>query len=226
VRLFVAVWPPSHVLDLIEELPRPQLPDLRWTTRAQWHVTLRFLGEMPSPTPVQAALSAVADQLALRGATQVEAVLGPAPAWFPGGRVLQVPVSGLDLLAAEVRRATKRLGKPEARPFHGHLTLARRRNAGYQTTGYRTTRPHCESALAPEVARLPEAAPPPEVGARGHRSHADAGRPPRLELERTHLELGRIEARFEVREITVVASSLHPDGARYRVVAAVPIVEN
>ncbi|NIR41602.1 MAG: RNA 2',3'-cyclic phosphodiesterase, partial [Actinobacteria bacterium] len=43
-RLFVAVWPPPSVVDLLARLPRREEPGVRWTTEAQWHVTLRFLG--------------------------------------------------------------------------------------------------------------------------------------------------------------------------------------
>ena len=41
----MAVWPPEEVLDLIGGLARPEVEGLRWTTRDQWHVTLRFFGE-------------------------------------------------------------------------------------------------------------------------------------------------------------------------------------
>ena len=43
-RLFVAVWPSADVLDALERLPRPPLAGARWTTRRQWHVTVRYFG--------------------------------------------------------------------------------------------------------------------------------------------------------------------------------------
>lgn len=119
-RLFVAVEPPGTVLDLLAALPRAEQPGVRWTTRDQWHVTLRFLGEA-DPAEVGAALDTVR-------ATACEAVLGPRVGRL-GRNVLIVPVGGLDDVAAEVARATRDLGKPpEDRPFLGHLTLARLRN--------------------------------------------------------------------------------------------------
>ena len=120
MRLFVAVWPPDDVLDTLAALPRPALRNVRWTGREQWHVTLRFLGEVPSAGPVSAALRVV-------GAPPCRAVLGPAVGRF-GQRVLHVPVAGLEEVAAAMVRATADVGRPpEDRPFAGHVTLARGR---------------------------------------------------------------------------------------------------
>ena len=120
-RLFVAVWPPSRVLDQVEELPRDE-SGWRWTTRAAWHVTLRFLGEASEEAAVE-ALAGVRHP-------PVDVTIGPTVARLGSG-VLMVPVAGLDDLAAEVVRATSAVGRPpEDRPFRGHLTLARWRGRG------------------------------------------------------------------------------------------------
>ena len=122
-RLFVAVWPPAEVLDLIEGLPRPERPGVRWTRRDQWHVTLRFLGPVDDPAPVVEALQAME-------AEATEAVLGPAVTRLGRG-VVCVDVAGLEAVAAAVVDATARFGKPpDRRPFHGHLTLARLKGVG------------------------------------------------------------------------------------------------
>jgi len=119
-RLFVAVWPPDEVLELIAGLARPDVEGLRWTTRQQWHVTLRFFGSVDFEDAA-AALRSVA-------ASATAAELGPETGRF-GKRVLHVPVSGLEGVAKAVVRATKKVGKPpEPRPFKGHLTLARARD--------------------------------------------------------------------------------------------------
>jgi 2'-5' RNA ligase len=116
----VAVWPPDEVLDRVAALDRPAVPGLRWTTRDQWHITLRFLGEVPEVEPVVEALAEAEAEL-----LTAQAVLGPALDRFGRG-VLHVPVTGLDELAGAVVRATSHLGRPpEDRPFAGHLTLAR-----------------------------------------------------------------------------------------------------
>jgi 2'-5' RNA ligase len=116
-RRFVAVWPPPEVLDAVEALHRPVELGGRWTRRDQWHVTLRFLGDVP--------LADVAEALDGVGSGPVTARLGPAVA--PLGRgVIQVPVDGLEDLAADVVERTAGLGRaPDDRPFVGHLTLAR-----------------------------------------------------------------------------------------------------
>jgi 2'-5' RNA ligase len=120
MRLFVAVTPPDEVLDLVAALPRPDVVGVRWTTRSQWHVTLRFLGRVDDGD-----VGAVVEKLTTVRAAQVSASLGPEVARF-GHRVLQLPVDGLSSLAADVIGATATFGEPpEDRPFRGHLTLAR-----------------------------------------------------------------------------------------------------
>jgi RNA 2',3'-cyclic 3'-phosphodiesterase len=132
VRLFVAVSPPEDVLALVEALPRPNLEKLRWTTPEQWHVTMRFLGEVEQPEPVAEAMRALPSDLRRSGVTEVEAVLGPAVAWFTGRRVLQVPVGGIEALAEAVQRATSKWGGKQDHPgFVGHLTIARVRGDGH-----------------------------------------------------------------------------------------------
>lgn len=127
VRLFVAVTPPEAVLDemssLVEQLREPgqSQAGVRWTGRTQWHVTLRFLGEVEDPAPVVAALEGMGSI----GLAPLEARLGPAVGLL-GRSVICVPVTGLDQLATAVTEATADLGRPpEDRPFYGHLTLAR-----------------------------------------------------------------------------------------------------
>lgn len=126
MRLFVAVHPPVEVLDALAALPRPERSGVRWTTRDQWHVTMRFLGEVDDPEPVAGALAAAVAPLA-----PVTAVLGPAVTSLRPG-VVCVPVAGLDDVAAAVVGATAGFGQaPPDRPFRGHLTLARvRRGSG------------------------------------------------------------------------------------------------
>jgi 2'-5' RNA ligase len=119
-RLFVAIWPPPSVLDALEALPRLPLAGARWTTRQQWHITLRFLGQADVEMVTRAfdAVSAVA----------AEVTLGPRPRAL-GRSVLVLPVAGLDQIAAAVELATANVGRPpERRPFRGHLTLARATN--------------------------------------------------------------------------------------------------
>jgi 2'-5' RNA ligase len=120
MRLFVAVWPPEELLDLIAVLPRPELPGLRWTTRDQWHVTLRFLGAVDDLNAAVAAVRTI-------DVPACEVRLGPAVGRF-GKRIVHVPTDGLDEVAAATVAATAHIGEPpDPRPFNGHLTLARGR---------------------------------------------------------------------------------------------------
>ncbi|MDQ1403825.1 MAG: hypothetical protein QOG03_2141 [Actinomycetota bacterium] len=152
VRLFVAVWPPSTVLDAVSALPRPPIDGLRWTSPDQWHVTLRFFGSVPVPAveSVRAACHRIDIESATRGVEsagggEVEAVMGPTTGRF-GSRILQVPISGLDGLAAATVAATAAMGEPpDPRPFAGHLTLARSRG---RHEGDVDLRPLCGIPLA------------------------------------------------------------------------------
>jgi 2'-5' RNA ligase len=121
-RLFVAVRPPAEVRAELERLPREPQAGVRWVPPEQWHVTLRFLGRA-EPEEVCAALAGVE----LPRAT---VVLGPRVSRL-GRSVVALPASGLEELAAVVVAATARLGeRPDPRPFHGHLTLARVKHRG------------------------------------------------------------------------------------------------
>jgi len=173
VRLFVAVWPPADLLDGLGRLARPAVAGVRWTTRDQWHVTLRFLGEA-EPGAVVAALQRAPLP------PPCTATAGPAVARL-GRRVLMVPVAGLDAVAAATVAATAGLGteRPDDRPFAGHLTLARASTKGV---------------------RGPNRG--PDLGAL-------AGAP--------------VAAAWEVDEVTVVESRLARAGARYEVLARVPL---
>ncbi|HYA68550.1 MAG TPA: 2'-5' RNA ligase family protein [Acidimicrobiales bacterium] len=154
MRAFVAVAVPPEVTEILAALERPSFDHLRWTTPEQWHVTLRFLGEIPDLDPVRNALASVPEALARASLSPahrapgshgapgspgapgeddglevegIEAILGPVTAWFPGRRVLHVSVGGLSALAKAVADALEPVsdGDGRERPFVGHLTLAR-----------------------------------------------------------------------------------------------------
>ena len=72
-RLFIAVRPSVAAADLVDRVPRPESPRVRWLPREQWHVTLRFLGDA-EPDEVVAALAAVPWSRVL----PVNVTLGPA----------------------------------------------------------------------------------------------------------------------------------------------------
>jgi len=112
--------------DLLRSL-RAVSPQTRWVRPENLHITLKFIGEVPQENlaGIQNALAGVRSEqpvtLDFRG-------LG----FFPKEKHPRVFWAGIEaspnlkLLAAEIERATEKLGIPrEQRPFSPHLTLAR-----------------------------------------------------------------------------------------------------
>jgi 2'-5' RNA ligase len=123
--MFVAVWPDDPTRRRLSALELATAQHLRVVEPAQWHVTLRFLGQVDDDL-----LPALIDALghAANHVGPVRCILGPATAWFSGAKVLQIPVAGLDRAAEAVRGATIPLVPDPSRapsPFAGHLTIAR-----------------------------------------------------------------------------------------------------
>jgi RNA 2',3'-cyclic 3'-phosphodiesterase len=126
VRLFVAVWPDAQTRRHLASLELTGVRGVRRVEPDEWHVTLRFVGDVDDQAVplLVAALETAAGQVTGR----VRCRLGPSTAWFPGQRVLQIPVTGLDGLAVAVRTATEPFVPGPGRggpPFTGHLTVAR-----------------------------------------------------------------------------------------------------
>jgi 2'-5' RNA ligase len=122
--MFVAVWPDDLTVHRLSALELGSVPGLRTVRPGQWHVTLRFLGDVDDDL-----LPVLVDALG-HAATRVPAparcTIGPATAWFGGTRVLQIPATGLDGVAEAVRWATvDTIPGPGQPPFVGHLTVAR-----------------------------------------------------------------------------------------------------
>jgi RNA 2',3'-cyclic 3'-phosphodiesterase len=134
MRLFVAIEPPAGVLTELAAAIEPlqaATPDLRWTSRSAWHLTLAFLGDVEDA--VLPELTARLERAARRHPPQLLAVAGggafPSPA---RARVLWAGIRGdsraLALLAASVAAGARRAGAPppdEDRKYRPHLTLAR-----------------------------------------------------------------------------------------------------
>jgi len=133
VRCFVAVWPTPDVADAIASLPRPAVDGLRWSSKEQWHVTLRFFGEI-GREDVQAATKALRS-VAREVEQPVTATGGPSTR-FLGPALVIWPVDGLAGAASAVQRATDVIGQPLfERKFLGHITLAR----GHRGTNLRSS---------------------------------------------------------------------------------------
>lgn len=138
MRLFVAIAPPSAVLDELDARVEPfraRRLDLRWTNLAAWHVTLAFLGQVN-----EAATAVLLPHLkdAAQRHQQVRLAFAGAGA-FPAAERANVLWSGLsgDLgalaeLAESVAAGASCAGASppdRGRRFQPHLTLARCRMA-------------------------------------------------------------------------------------------------
>jgi len=134
MRLFVAIAPPAAVLDDLDALAAPLRagrPDLRWTSREAWHVTLAFLGQVDEAAATRllrrmenAARRHHAFQLAFSGAGAFPAATRANVLWsgLSGDR------AALAHLAESVAAGASRAGAPppdKGRRFQPHLTLAR-----------------------------------------------------------------------------------------------------
>ncbi|MFB9368316.1 RNA 2',3'-cyclic phosphodiesterase [Kitasatospora sp. NPDC001664] len=129
-RLFVALAPPDEAKDELARALGPAYaahPQLRWNRIEDWHITLAFLGELPTATVplLRSALSGTAGsrpalRLALRGGGQFD------DRTFWSG--VEGELDGLHRLATEVRALVRSCGVdfPD-RPLRPHLTLARAR---------------------------------------------------------------------------------------------------
>jgi 2'-5' RNA ligase len=108
--------------------------DVRWARPESYHLTLRFLGEIPAE-PLAPLVAAVAAELADLAPFEVQ--LGGLEL-FPSPRRPRViaarlePAAPLAELARRVEAAAVRAGFPaEERPFRAHLTLGRLRDRAH-----------------------------------------------------------------------------------------------
>ncbi|KHJ55334.1 2'-5' RNA ligase [Aureimonas altamirensis] len=126
-RLFTAIEIPRDAALCLSFL-RGGLPSARWIDTENYHLTLRFIGDVDCRTAdeVVAELDRVARpsfELTLRG---VGAFGSKKPHSIYAG---SVPSPGLDTLQADVDRACRRAGiAPNPQKFVPHVTLARLRH--------------------------------------------------------------------------------------------------
>ena len=163
MRLFVAIELPAELRETLTalqaDLRRRGLDSLRWVRPDGIHLTLKFLGEVPSnklPTIRQALAGSV------KGVPLHRLSVGPLGTFGNrrGPQVLWVDLKGdlepLLLLQERVERALEAAGFPrERRQFAPHLTLAR-------------VRPEAAPAMAARLAEAIQAVrvPPGELKVR------------------------------------------------------------
>lgn len=134
-RLFTAIEIPDEVGRELQ-LYRGGLPGARWVEPADYHITLRFMGDVDG--------AAARDLVSLLAESRPRAPLAvtlDGLASFGGGRpraVFAQVAASRDLaeLQAEQERLARRAGlDPETRKFTPHVTLARLRDASPQDVG-------------------------------------------------------------------------------------------
>jgi 2'-5' RNA ligase len=135
MRLFVALNLPKKEKDRIYRAARPlrdmELP-VRWIPPENFHVTLKFLGEVPEHRleAVEAALSGVAQatqrmDLEISGFGAFPTIRRPRVLW-----VGVEPTPALRCLKQDIEWALSDCGfDRETRAFHPHLTLGRAEEA-------------------------------------------------------------------------------------------------
>ena len=130
MRLFVALELPSAVRENLAALLkalRAVSPQTRWVRPENLHLTLKFIGEVP-----ETEFAVIRNALAAARSDQPVALEFRGLGFFPNEKRPRVFWAGIEAspnlktLAAEIDRATEKLGIPrEQRPFAPHLTLAR-----------------------------------------------------------------------------------------------------
>jgi 2'-5' RNA ligase len=142
-RLFAGLEIPSEIRLQLSGL-RGGLPGARWVDPDNYHMTLRFIGDIDEPT-AQDVLSILGDRrqrdpitvtfdaLDSFGGTRPHAVFARA-----------VPTSDLNDLQAEIERLIRKAGlPPEKRKFFPHVTLARLKSgSAREVAGYIATSGH------------------------------------------------------------------------------------
>ena len=126
-RLFTGLELPAEVAERLSYL-RGGLPGARWISAENYHVTLRFIGDVD-----MVAAEEIAEGLARirrRTFTLRISALGAFGGRKPHAIVANVePSAPLSELQAEHERLLQRLGMPpETRKFLPHVTVARLRN--------------------------------------------------------------------------------------------------
>ena len=139
-RLFTALEIPREVAQSLSML-RGGLPGARWIDPENYHVTLRFIGDIEAPLARE--IAHMLDQVKRRAFDVKVNGLHSFGGRKPRAVVATIaPVAPLAELQAEHERILQRVGlEPEGRKFTPHVTLARLRDSSSrQVADYLATR--------------------------------------------------------------------------------------
>lgn len=127
-RLFIGLEMPEDIATSLSGL-RGGLPGARWVDPSDYHLTLRFIGDIDRrlARDVEDELADIGHESIPVSVTGLGAFGGDKPHTIYASIA---PSRALIELQAESERCLRRLGfKPEGRKFTPHVTLARLRNA-------------------------------------------------------------------------------------------------
>jgi 2'-5' RNA ligase len=148
-RLFTGLAVPPEITAALS-MQRGGLPGARWVDPENYHITLRFIGDVDDRMANEVAL--MLDRVQRRGFTvQIEG-LSAFGGRKPRAVVATVaPTPALTELQAEHERIMQRIGlEPEGRKYTPHVTLARLRDSSSrQVADYLATRGPFRSAPFP-----------------------------------------------------------------------------
>lgn len=133
-RTFVAITPSDEVLNAVEQkvadLKRKlHAPEIRWEHRDKWHITLRFLGDVPASEVPQ--LSAALEKACAEHAPFPAKAVGVGA--FPSlkrPRILWTGIEDGGSALASLQQAVAHVSAPfvskeDEKRFRPHLTIAR-----------------------------------------------------------------------------------------------------
>ena len=154
-RLFTGLAVPAQIADALRAY-QGGLPGARWIEPGDFHVTLRFLGDVEATTAddvvealsemrMRPALTVTLDGLGIFGGDKPRALYASVS-----------PDAGLTDLQAEQERLVRRAGvEPERRKFTPHVTLARlRRDATPEAAAFYLSQAPVFAPLAFAVDRV------------------------------------------------------------------------
>ena len=127
-RLFTGLEVPREIADLLAT-QRGGLPGARWIDPENYHVTLRFIGDIDDA--LARDIAAMLGQIKRRGFELRFDRLSSFGGRRPRAVIAAIPAVGaLTDLHADLERMMQRVGlEPEGRKFSPHVTLARLRDS-------------------------------------------------------------------------------------------------